>query len=172
MSRLYPPLLVLVVWLALWGDLSWANLASGLLVVALVGLMIRPVPRRHKVNPVALVVLVAIFFWRLITSSAIVVRTVLFPTPERLRSGLVAIPLRKDSPLVATVVADAISLTPGTLTMEVRGAPPVLYVHVLGLGDPQEIRDDVRGLEDRVLAALRPLDGQPVGPAADDGGAP
>ena len=158
MSRLLAPGLVLVVWLALWGEVSWANLASGLVVVALIGVIIRPVPRAHRVNLVALVRLVLVFFWRLITSSAIVVRTVLVPTPQRLRSGVVAIPLTHDSKLVATIVADAISLTPGTLTLEARGTPPVLYVHVLGLDDPEDVREDVRGLEALVLRAVTPND--------------
>lgn len=156
MSRLLAPLLVLVVWLALWGDLSWANLASGVLVVALIGVVIRPVPRTHTVHVFALLRLVVVFMGRLVSSSAVVVRAVLAPSPERLRSGIVAVPLRHRSDLVATILADAISLTPGTLTLETRGAPSVLYVHVLGLADPEEIRDDVRHLEDLVVAAITP----------------
>ena len=33
----------------------------------------------------------------------------------------------------ATLIANAVSLTPGTLTLEVRREPPTLYVHVLHL---------------------------------------
>lgn len=156
MSRLLPPSLVLVVWLALWGTLSWANVASGVLVVVLIGVVIRPVPREHTVHVFALLRLVAVFMGRLVGSSYVVVRAVLAPSPDRLRSGIVAVPLRHRSDLVATVVADAISLTPGTLTVDTRGAPSVLYVHVLGLADPEEIRDDVRHLEHLVVAAITP----------------
>jgi len=156
-SRLLAPALVFVVWIALWGNLSWANVASGVLVVGLIGLIIRPVPRQHQVHPIAMTKLVLIFFWRLITSSVIVVRTVLAPTPERLVSGVVAVRLQHPSRLVATVVADAISLTPGTLTLEATGEPPVLYIHVLGIDDPEAVREDVRGLEQLVLAAVTPV---------------
>lgn len=169
MSRLLAPGLVLLVWLALWGEVSWANIASGLVVVFLIGVIIRPVPRAHRVNVIGVVRLVAIFFWRLITSSIVVVQTVIRPTPARLRSGVVAIPLTHNSRLVATIVADAISLTPGTLTLEARGEPPVLYVHVLGLEDPEDIRTDVRGLEKLVLAAVTPNEVLEGGHAPEQG---
>lgn len=159
MNRLLPPALVLIVWLALWGEITWANLASGLLVVAGIGLLVRPVPRAHRIHLIALVRLLAVFVGRLVTSSVIVVRTVLAPTPQRLRSGVVAVPLSQPSPLVATIVADAISLTPGTLTLDAdtTGAHPTLFIHVLGLGDPSAIRDDVRALEALAVAAVTPL---------------
>lgn len=168
MNRLLPPLMVFVVWIALWGELTWANVASGVIVVAVVGAIIRPVPRQHRVNPFALVALLGVFAGRLVTSSVTVVLAVVSPTPARLRSGVVAVQLSTDSLLVATIVADAISLTPGTLTLDARPAAEVqpdarpgdgvvLYVHVMGLDDPEDVRRDVAGLERRVLAAVSPI---------------
>ena len=50
------------------------------------------------------------------------------------------------------MVANSITLTPGTMTIEVSDGddPVVLYVHVLGLADPQSIRED--GLDFERLA--------------------
>lgn len=164
MNRLVPTLFALVVWLALWGEVSAVNVASGVLVVAVLALLFRPEPRGHTLHPLALVRLLAVFVWRLLSSSATVVVAVLAPTPDRLRSGVVGVGLSHPSTLVATIVADAISLTPGTLTLEARYAddgssesvPPVLYIHVLGLSDPAAIRDDVRRLERLVVSAITP----------------
>jgi multicomponent Na+:H+ antiporter subunit E len=170
---LVPTVFALVVWLALWGDASPVNVVSGVLVVAILAVLFRPEPRAHRLHPFALVRLLAVFVWRLLSSSATVVLAVLAPTPARLRSGVVGVPLSHPSTLVATIVADAISLTPGTLTLEARYAhddgsspsePPVLYIHVLGLADPAAIRDDVRKLERLVVSAITPL---PTGPAPD-----
>lgn len=171
MRWLVPTLFALVVWLALWGEVSAVNVVSGILVVAILAVLFRPEPRAHTLHPFALVRLLAVFVWRLVSSSATVVAAVLAPTPARLRSGVVGVPLTHPSPLVATIVADAISLTPGTLTLEVRypngdgsspSEPPMLYIHVLGLSDPTAIRDDVRKLERLVVSAITPL---PTGPA-------
>jgi len=184
-SRLLPPAFVLFVWLALWGEISVANVVSGILVVTLIGLIIRPVPREHTLAPLALLRLLAVFVWRLFSSSMIVVAAVVAPTPARLRSGVVAVRLQHRSNLVATIVADAISLTPGTLTLDAHdpdhveqdppgaeehdgeapadgsdhpphGDTPVLYIHVLGLDNPDAVRDDVRRLEELVIAAVTP----------------
>jgi multicomponent Na+:H+ antiporter subunit E len=164
-NRLVPTLFILVVWLALWGEISAVNVASGVLVVAVVAVLFRPEPRQHTLHPLALVRLLAVFVWRLLSSSMTVVMAVLAPTPARLRSGVVGVSLSHPSTLVATIVADAISLTPGTLTLEARYAedesaatvPPVLYIHVLGLSDPAAIRDDVRRLERLVMSAVTPI---------------
>jgi multicomponent Na+:H+ antiporter subunit E len=175
-SRLAPMLFALVVWLALWGEISVANVASGVVVVVILALLFRPDPRGHRLHPFALVRLLGVFVWRLVSSSATVVLAVIAPTPARLRSGVVGVELSHPSTLVATIVADAISLTPGTLTLEARyadggssaSAPPVLYIHVLGLSDPAAIRDDVRRLERLVVSAITPV---PTGsiPAAAPG---
>lgn len=174
MSRVLPLLFALVVWLALWGEISVVNVGSGVLVVAVLAVVFRPSARAHTVHPVALVRLLAVFVGRLVTSSASVVRTVLAPTPDRLRSGVVGVELSQTSSLVATVVADAISLTPGTLTLEARTTapgtgPPVLFVHVLGLDDPEAVRADVRQLERLVVSAITPVATAGGEPAIDDG---
>lgn len=159
MSRAAGPAGLLVVWLLLWGELSAANVASGLLVVGLVVLADRRLrlPRRHRVHPVRVLVLLADLALRLVVASWAVVLTVLRPSPDRLRSGVVRVPLSATSPTVVTLVADLISLTPGTLTLDARDG--VLYVHVLGLVDPDRVRSDVGQLERLVTAALTPIEG-------------
>ncbi|MCZ7627832.1 MAG: Na+/H+ antiporter subunit E [Microthrixaceae bacterium] len=51
MSRLLPPAIVFAVWIALWGELTWANAVSGLVVVGVIGYLIRPAPRTHEMHP-------------------------------------------------------------------------------------------------------------------------
>lgn len=159
MRRWVAPAALLVVWLMLWGEVSVANLASGVLVVGLLWALVPRLRRapRHRFHPWGIVLVVVDLGVRLVLSSLQVIRTVLTPTPDRLRSGVVAVPLRSSSPLVATVVADLITLTPGTLTLDVRTSPPEVVVHVLGLDDPDTVRDEVAELEALVLRAVEPL---------------
>lgn len=163
MRRLLGPALLLLVWIDLWGELSVANVVSGLAVVGLavaIDARLRG-PRRHRIRFVGIVLLVVDLLRRLVVSSLQLVRTILVPTESRLRSGVVSVPLSTDSELVATVVADLISLTPGTLTLDARPSPPRLVVHVLGLDDPSEVRDEVAALERKVLRAVQPLPVRP-----------
>jgi multicomponent Na+:H+ antiporter subunit E len=163
--------LLLGLWFALWGQLSWANLLSGVVVVPLTLALLRPPVRSHRVRPVALARFAVTFLGLLVRSSWTVAVAVLRPTPGRLRTGVVTCPLTQPDPLVATVVADAITLTPGTLTLDVRADPPAVEVHVLGLGDPDEVRAGVAELERLVLRALEPVGGPTEGTSRPTGGA-
>lgn len=155
-ARLLPPLLLLLVWVGLEGSPSVGNLAAGAVVVVVVTWISGRRPRAHVVHAWATLRFAAIFLKMLAESTWTVAVTSLRPTPERLRAGVVACPLVNQTPLVATIVADAITLTPGTLTLDVRTKPTVLYVHVLGLDDPNGVREDVRELERLVVAAIEP----------------
>ena len=81
-------------------------------------------------------------------------------------AGIVAVPLRGCSDAVATLIADAISLTPGTLTLEVRRDPLTLYVHALDTRDVEQVQRDVRTLE--VLAVRAFGDDAALAGLADD----
>jgi multicomponent Na+:H+ antiporter subunit E len=157
LGRALGPVLLLVVWIALQGSPSVGNLVGGVIVVSVVYWVSGRAPRAHVVHPVATARFALVFVKMLVESTLSVAVTALRPTPERLRAGVVACTLEHQTPLVATIVADAITLTPGTLTLDVRSDPTVLYVHVLGLGDPEEIRADVAALERLVVAAIEPL---------------
>jgi multicomponent Na+:H+ antiporter subunit E len=139
--------LLVVVWLALWSDLSWANVLSGIAVGTAVVLVFRN-PRRGTiaVRPVRAAHFVGFFLVKLAQSSVTVARTVLAPH-DRVHTGIVAVPLSGCSDALATLIADAISLTPGTLTLEVRREPLTLFVHALDVRRLDQVEADVRRLE-------------------------
>ena len=159
-------------WLSMWGDVSVPNVLSGVIAVAAVLWVssMLPLPTmRHRLHAVALVVLAWHFVRLLGLSSWAVLKTSLRPTPAALRSAIVAAPLTQRSPLVSTIVANFISLTPGTLTLDVSlddDNDPVLYLHVLGFTNVEAARADVAQVERWVLAAVTPI-GSPVDPLSD-----
>jgi multicomponent Na+:H+ antiporter subunit E len=144
-----------VLWLVLWRDASAANVVSGV-AIALVVLLVFP-PRQvtgeHALRPVKLLVFIGYFAWKLVVSNLIVAREIVTPR-DHVRSGIVAVPVEACSDLVITLVANAISLTPGTLTLEVRRDPPVLFVHVLHLHDLDQVRRDIRTLQRLTVEAI------------------
>lgn len=147
-----------VVWLALWGDLTWANLFSGVLVAGIVVLFWAPgEPLGLRVRPVALVQFMAFFAVNLIRASLQVAREVLRPTP-RLSEAVIAAPIAPTSRGMIAVIAAAISLTPGTLVIDTSfvDSKPTLYIHVFNLGDRDAVLANVARLEHLALAALSP----------------
>ena len=167
---------LVAVWVALWGEPSVGNLLSGVLVAVGVSWLFPTGPRvvtaEDEGTPrfLAGARFLVVFAGALVVATWEVVRDVLRPR-LRLAEGIVAVPLVSHSPVIATLVGNAISLTPGTLTVEIGGisktrpvppasvagdarAPVVLYVHVLNLTDAESVRADGRRFEDLAVRAF------------------
>ena len=148
-----------LVWVGLWGSVTAANVLGGVAVSLVLVLSLRPSPAGAPavVSPVALLRFVLRFFADLVVSSLQVVRLALRPRLE-LRQGIVSVQEPGASDTLLTVLADAISLTPGTLTVDVEPATGTLYVHVLDVGEgPHGVQRVREGLQDQARAAVRAI---------------
>lgn len=78
-------------------------------------------------------------------------------TPGQIsRPGIVGIALRAKTDLEILLVANMISLTPGTLSIDLSEDHRILYVHVMFLDDPDRFRQGIQnGLERRILEVTR-----------------
>ena len=149
-----------VLWLLLWDDLSTANVLSGL-AVAVAVLAFARMPRvraaadddRPRVRPVATAYLVVYVLYKLVEANLILAWEII-TTKNRINVGVVAVPLRTDSEVAMMVVANVITLTPGTVTIESVGSPPVLYVNVLHLHSIDDVRADLLHIEDLCVKAF------------------
>jgi multicomponent Na+:H+ antiporter subunit E len=147
-----------VVWVALWGDLSTANVLSGLAVAVVVCLVFPLPPLRMglRVRPIWLGWLVVRFLADVVAASAQVAWVTLrFHRPPR--NAVIEVDLRTDSDFVLTVVAEMVSLVPGSLVVEARRSTHTLFLHVLDAGDMagvESMRTQVLALERRVVLAF------------------
>jgi multicomponent Na+:H+ antiporter subunit E len=96
------------------------------------------------------------FFLReLIHSNLRVAWDVISPKSRR-KPGIVAIPLDARTDIEITFLANLITLTPGTLSLDVSDDRSVLYVHGMFVEDVQLMREQIKnGFERRVLELLR-----------------
>jgi multicomponent Na+:H+ antiporter subunit E len=155
--RRSPTIVALVaMWIALWERLSWANLLSGTLVACVVVLVARQASPRPVQNFRIIPALryLALFAKLLVVANYQVMVAVL--SPRRIKPGIVAMPLRHVSDAVVTLVANSITLTPGTMTLETErdGDMAILYVHAIDVSDVESVRNDIRLLEQRAVAAF------------------
>ncbi|KJS45419.1 MAG: hypothetical protein VR70_00650 [Rhodospirillaceae bacterium BRH_c57] len=96
--------------------------------------------------------LIFYFLWDLIQSSVRVLIDVLRPQ-SRSRPGIVAVSTEGMSDVQILTLANLITLTPGTLTLEVSDDKKTLYVHCMFLDDgPEAVR---RGIEDNQKRLIR-----------------
>jgi multicomponent Na+:H+ antiporter subunit E len=97
----------------------------------------------------------AFFIWELVLANLRVAVSVLSPL-EKLRPAIVAIPLDIQTDAEITLLANLITLTPGTLSLEVAPDRSRLYVHVLHVDDIEKLRRETKeGFERRVQELFR-----------------
>jgi multicomponent Na+:H+ antiporter subunit E len=150
-------LLLGVIWVALTGDLSGANVAFGILLGWLavrVGRPLGPDPVFARVRPLKAVGLLLYLAWQIVVANLKVVAAILGPR-RRLRPALVAVPLDVTTDGQIAALANLISLTPGTLSLDVSPDRRSLYVHAMSASSPEALRREIKeGFERRVLEAL------------------
>lgn len=151
-----------VVWVTLWEALTWANVVGGLVVAVAAVYLLPPREARTSVGfrPLAAARLLFYFLWELLVASSQVVWEIITPE-DHTRPAVVSVQTRSTVPGHITAVANMISLTPGTLSLEVDHDTRTIYIHVLHLDSFEKTRAMVSELETLTLAAFPPR----VGPA-------
>src|SRR3712207_1398167 len=138
----------------LWGTWSWANLISGLLV-ALTVLTLLPPPHvvgGARVRPLPLLPFLGHFVVDLLVSAAEVAWQAVRRGGVH-RTAIVRAQLRADSDLLLTMVAEATSLVPGSLVLDLDREQRVMILHLLPVRD----REDVEQKKAHVLVVERRL---------------
>lgn len=157
MRRVLALVVVLVtIWVLAWGSLSWANLLSGLLVAVGIIAVVPDVRRASHlpiVRPVPALRLLAAMLRDVVVSNLVLTRQVLSRRPE-IATGVVRVPLAGCSDEVVTVIASLVAMTPGTMPIEVDQHPTVMYVHVLNVDDPDDVRRAIWHLRDLVVQTV------------------
>ncbi|MBO6719126.1 MAG: Na+/H+ antiporter subunit E [Rhizobiaceae bacterium] len=157
MSLFLINLLLAIAWAAVSASFTLANLVFGFVLSAVALYLIREqvgyvgyLTRSWRV-----ISLVALFVYELILSAWRVVVLVLSPKMN-VKPGIFAYPMRVDRDAEITLLANLITLTPGTLSVDVSEDRRTLYVHAIDCSDPDKMRRDIaEGFERKILEAFR-----------------
>jgi len=99
--------------------------------------------------------LIGLFLRELIISALRVAWLVVQPKP-RLRPGIIAYPLTVTTDTQITLLANMITLTPGTLSLDVSDDRRTLYIHVVDVSDRDKLIGEIAaGFETKILGVLR-----------------
>lgn len=116
------------------------------------GDMIRKLPKKVKY--------VYVLFREILKANIFMIKKILQPKLD-IRPGIIAYPFTTTRSISTTMLANTISLTPGTLIMDVHvknktlKGPGIFYVHSLYIDSPKEVRDTIHDdLEVIVLEAF------------------
>ena len=150
-------ILLALAWTAVTGSFTLANIVFGFVLAGLALFLIREqvgtlgyVDRARKV-----LALVLLFLYELVLSAIRVAKLVLSPRMD-LKPGIFSYPLTVDRDFEIALLANLITLTPGTLSVDLSEDRKLLYVHALDCSDVEQTRQDIaQGFERRILEAFR-----------------
>ena len=150
-------LFLALAWTAITGELTPSNFAVGV-VLAYVLLW----SMRHVLGCAAFVhrvwetaALAVYVIWEITLSGIRVAYDVVTPR-NHMKPGIIAVPLDAKTDMEIFILASLITLTPGSLSLDVSADRQTLYVHEMYVSDPGEVRRKIKkGLERRLLKVMR-----------------
>ncbi len=157
MTLMLANILLALAWAAVTGSFTVLNLAFGFVLGAAVLHIIRQevgslgyFTRAWRVFSLAL-----LFVVELILASWRVAILVLSPRMN-IHPGIFIYPLKVDRDFEIALLANLMTLTPGTLSVDVSPDRRFLYVHALDCSDPDALRREIaQGFERKILEAFR-----------------
>ena len=150
-------IMLAIVWAAVTGSFSPANLLFGLVLATGALYVIREqvgslgyFARARRIVSLGL-----LFIYELILSAWRVAVLVVSPS-MKIQPGIIAYPLTVKRDFEITLLANLITLTPGTLSVDVSEDETVLYVHCIDCSDPvATVRDIADGFERKIIEAFQ-----------------
>jgi multicomponent Na+:H+ antiporter subunit E len=153
---------LVLVWILLWGTWSWANLISGVVVAVAVTVLLPlpPVVGGTRFRPAAVVRFLGHFLVDLVVSAAQVAWQTIRPGGIE-HSAILLVQMRTDSDLLLTIVAESLTLVPGSLVIDMDREGRTLSMHILHVRDAADVerrRAAVLAEEERVVRAFGSAD--------------
>jgi multicomponent Na+:H+ antiporter subunit E len=150
--------LLAVAWVLVTGGFSLLNgvfgFVLGLGALSLIREQIGTIGYVRRVRRIASLAL--LFLYELVMSAIRVFRLVLTPDLSKLEPGFIAYPLTVDRDFEISLLANLITLTPGTLSVDVSDNRRTLYIHAIHVPDPEALKKDIAtGFERKIMEAFR-----------------
>lgn len=150
-------ILLALVWAGVNGDFTINTVILGFLLGYIVLFIAERVTGHPKYfKRVRLIIAFSMFYLReLIVANLRVAYSVIVPR-NSLRPGVIGVPLDAKTDLEITLLSILVTLTPGTLSIDVSADKRVLFIHFLDIEDVEEARRNIKnGLERQLLEVLR-----------------
>ncbi|MCC1491839.1 Na+/H+ antiporter subunit E [Cognatishimia sp. F0-27] len=157
MNTLAVNLLLALAWAALFGSFGWLTLSSGFVLGYVILWLLGPLmggSANYAGKVYYWIKLIILFHYELVVSSLEVLWDIITPQ-HRARPAIIDVPLDVKTDAGILLVTNLISLTPGTLSLDVSEDRRTLKVHAMFADDPDAVRDALKnGMEKWVIDAV------------------
>ena len=157
MSGFFWNLLLAGCWIFLTGSLDVLNYLFGFFVGYLVIALIHNLVPALQGYPQRLPRFFAFlgYFIRELVQANIKVAIDIVTPPWHMKPGVVRFEVSNLNDLEIATLSNLISLTPGTLVLDVSEDKSTLFVHAMFLDDEEQVQNDLHQLEQRLLQVIR-----------------
>lgn len=152
MNVLFVNIMLALIWMFLTGSLTANTLVEGFIMGYLVLWLASPLygPTTYFRKFRQVVSFILYFLRELVIATVRVARVVIAPEID-VRPAIIAVPLDLTTDFQITLLANLVTLTPGTLTLDVSDDCRVMYVHVMHAEDIERARQEIKqGFERRI----------------------
>jgi multicomponent K+:H+ antiporter subunit E len=151
-------LFVALIWLALANEISAGSVvmavALGILMPILTGPFWPDAPQLGR--PLKILEYCGVVAWDIVLANIQVARLILLVPSDQLRSRYVTVPLALTSPEAITVLAGTITMTPGTVSVELSADGRALLVHGLDVPDDAALVAEIKARYEARLLEIFP----------------
>lgn len=149
--------LLAFIWCAVQGTFTFANLLFGFAISSAALWLIREQFGTSKYfKRTSLIFGLALLFLKELVLSVLKVAWLVIRPSRAYNPSFVSFPLTVDKPYEITLLANLITLTPGTLSVDVSDDNKTLYIHCIDVTDVDALRKDIAdGFERKIMEALR-----------------
>ncbi len=147
-----------LIWVLLWGELSWKSVIGGLFMAFLV-MTVMPMHRatneKIKVRPIALARLSIVFILDVLKASVEITYAIL--TRKKLKAAIIRVHTRAESDIFLAITSGFTAMVPGSIVIDAHRMTGMMYVHVFDVSGEdglQKAHDTVIRQEERILRAL------------------
>lgn len=156
-----------------WLLMTWSFAAQELIAGAVISVAVALFSARFFIkekpfylfNPARFFIMiwysVIIFGWELIKANVDVAKRALKPGPLNIHPGIVKVPVDLTSEYGISMLANSITLTPGTITMDIaedRKGRKWFYIHWIDVAeqDPEKAGDAIKGTMEKWIRRIWP----------------
>lgn len=145
-------LLLAFTWMFLKNEYSGNTFIIGYILGLLILIVFRHFfnERFYLLRVYAVIKLVLLFFRELLLSNIAVLKVILKPRLT-ITPGIFALETKLTKDWEITILANLITLTPGTLVVNVSADNKTLYIHAMDLADKQEAIDSIKNTFEKAI---------------------
>jgi multicomponent Na+:H+ antiporter subunit E len=156
MNQLLLNILLAISWVLMVGEIEVETFIEGMIIGYLILWILKSALGGTKYFRKIPITIMFIFYFikELILANLKVAFDIITPK-DYMKPGIIAFPLSVDTEIGITLFANLLTLTPGTLSIDVSKDKKTLYVHALYVKDANDFKKELKeGLEKRLLEVL------------------